>query len=29
VIRIDESLLMRPGPRVFDALGELARELAR
>jgi len=29
VIRIDESMLTRPGPRVFDALDALARELAR
>jgi iron complex transport system substrate-binding protein len=28
VIRIDESALTRPGPRVFDALERLARELA-
>jgi iron complex transport system substrate-binding protein len=25
VVRIDESVLTRPGPRVFDALEELAR----
>jgi len=29
VVRIDESVLTRPGPRVFDALEQLARELAR
>jgi iron complex transport system substrate-binding protein len=29
IVRIDESLLTRPGPRVFDALETLARELAR
>jgi iron complex transport system substrate-binding protein len=28
VVRIDESVLTRPGPRVFDALEQLARELA-
>jgi iron complex transport system substrate-binding protein len=28
VIRIDESSLTRPGPRVFEALEKLARELA-
>jgi iron complex transport system substrate-binding protein len=28
VIRIDESELTRPGPRVFDALEQLARELS-
>ncbi|MFN2385213.1 MAG: ABC transporter substrate-binding protein [Thermoanaerobaculia bacterium] len=27
VVRIDESILTRPGPRVFDALETLAREL--
>ena len=27
VVRIDESVLTRPGPRVFDALEKLAREL--
>jgi iron complex transport system substrate-binding protein len=29
VVRIEESVLTRPGPRVFDALEELARDLAR
>jgi iron complex transport system substrate-binding protein len=29
VVRIDESTLTRPGPRVFDALERLARELAK
>jgi iron complex transport system substrate-binding protein len=29
VVRIDESILTRPGPRVFHALELLARELAR
>jgi len=29
VVRIDESVLTRPGPRVFDALEQLARELLR
>ena len=29
VLRVDESVLTRPGPRVFDALEVLARELAR
>ncbi len=29
VIRIDESELTRPGPRVFDALEELAKRLAK
>lgn len=29
IVRIEESRIMRPGPRVFDALEELARELAR
>jgi iron complex transport system substrate-binding protein len=29
VVRIEESELTRPGPRVFDALERLARELAR
>jgi len=29
VLRVDESVLTRPGPRVFDALEILARELAR
>jgi iron complex transport system substrate-binding protein len=29
VVRIDESTLTRPGPRVFDALERLARELSR
>ncbi len=29
VVRIDEAILTRPGPRVFDALERLARELAR
>jgi iron complex transport system substrate-binding protein len=28
VIRIEESILTRPGPRVFDALEQLARELS-
>lgn len=28
VIRVDESALTRPGPRVFDALEQLARELS-
>ncbi len=27
-IRVDESVLTRPGPRVFDALEQLARQLA-
>ncbi|MEP7132355.1 MAG: helical backbone metal receptor [Acidobacteriota bacterium] len=29
VIRVDESALTRPGPRVFDALEQLARGLSR
>ena len=29
VVRVDESVLTRPGPRVFDALETLARELPR
>jgi iron complex transport system substrate-binding protein len=29
VVRIDESVLTRPGPRIFDALEKLAREIAR
>jgi len=29
VLRVDESVLTRPGPRVFDALEALARELPR
>jgi ABC-type Fe3+-hydroxamate transport system substrate-binding protein len=29
VVRIEEAVLTRPGPRVFDALERLARELAR
>ena len=29
VVRLDESVLTRPGPRVFDALEILARELPR
>jgi cobalamin transport system substrate-binding protein len=29
VVRIEESVLTRPGPRVFDALEELARKLVR
>ena len=29
VVRVEESVLTRPGPRVFDALERLARELAR
>ncbi len=29
VVRIEESVLTRPGPRVFGALEELARDLAR
>jgi iron complex transport system substrate-binding protein len=29
VVRIDESVLTRPGPRIFDALEKLAGELAR
>jgi len=29
VLRVDESVLTRPGPRVFDALEILARELRR
>lgn len=29
VVRIDEAVLTRPGPRVFDALETLARELDR
>jgi iron complex transport system substrate-binding protein len=29
IVRIEESVLTRPGPRVFDALERLARELAR
>lgn len=29
VVRIEESVLTRPGPRVFDALEELVRDLAR
>lgn len=29
VVRVDESVLTRPGPRVFDALEVLSRELAR
>lgn len=29
VVRVDESVLTRPGPRVFDALERLARELPR
>lgn len=29
IVRVDESSLTRPGPRVFDALAALARELAR
>ena len=29
VVRIEESVLTRPGPRAFDALTELSRELAR
>ncbi|MFN2387636.1 MAG: ABC transporter substrate-binding protein, partial [Thermoanaerobaculia bacterium] len=28
IVRVDESALTRPGPRVFDALDTLARELA-
>lgn len=28
VLRVEESVLTRPGPRVFDALEQLARELA-
>ena len=29
VVRIDESVLTRPGPRIFDALETLAREIPR
>jgi iron complex transport system substrate-binding protein len=29
VVRVEESVLTRPGPRVFDALERLARELSR
>jgi iron complex transport system substrate-binding protein len=29
VVRVEESVLTRPGPRVFDALEQLARELRR
>jgi ABC-type hemin transport system substrate-binding protein len=29
IVRVDESRITRPGPRVFDALEELARELGR
>jgi iron complex transport system substrate-binding protein len=29
VVRIDESVLTRPGPRIFDALEKLAGELSR
>jgi iron complex transport system substrate-binding protein len=29
VLRVDESILTRPGPRVFDALERLARELEK
>jgi iron complex transport system substrate-binding protein len=29
IVRVEESVLTRPGPRVFDALERLARELAR
>ncbi len=29
VVRIDESVLTRPGPRIFDAVEKLAGELAR
>lgn len=29
VVRVDESVLTRPGPRVFDALESLAAELSR
>ena len=29
VVRIDESVLTRPGPRIFDALERLAGELSR
>ena len=29
VVRVEESVLTRPGPRVFDALERLARELPR
>ena len=29
VVRIDESVLTRPGPRIFDALEKLAGEMAR
>jgi iron complex transport system substrate-binding protein len=29
VVRIEEAVLTRPGPRVFDALERLAREIAR
>ena len=29
VVRVEESVLTRPGPRVFDALERLSRELAR
>ncbi len=29
VVRIDESVLTRPGPRIFDALETLAREISR
>jgi len=29
VVRIEESVLTRPGPRAFDALSQLSRELAR
>jgi iron complex transport system substrate-binding protein len=29
VVRIDESILTRPGPRIFDALEKLAGELTR
>ena len=29
VVRVEESALTRPGPRVFDALEQLARELRR
>jgi iron complex transport system substrate-binding protein len=29
IVRVDESSLTRPGPRVFDALEQIAREIAR
>ena len=29
IVHVNESVLTRPGPRVFDALEQLARELAR